>query len=453
MEATTCTTQSTIKISFDGEIRRISLIDGLTFERFEQQTRSCFPSLGPHLIKFSYIDDENDRVLVSSDIEFQEALTTMMTSTSSRYPRFEVTQTTEVPSSVCAICSISLRDGILFKCSARNNYELCQTCEGTVTSPPFPMIKFYPTSTTPRSKIVVSLPSESSSSSSSGVRSKASLHVHNGVRCDECGVCPIIGTRFKCSGRHDYDLCSHCEGRGYQPFPMVKIYSPDQAPSGFRIFNPDASSHCSSPQEEPTAAIHCEIDLKQGLELLHQFLPHPNFPPDHSSRHWRDRTRGMFQRFCQSHAQSREVPRGGAAAEGGCCSQKEEHCSKRRGGQDAESQQIDEEILNSILKESLETLSSPPEAFPHASPPGPPSAAAAPQPTATAAPPRSASDRPSQSEEETWSRELGLLRAMGFVNHEALLPLLKEHLGTPIDQGFPNPEKMQHLIFSLLSNI
>jgi hypothetical protein len=424
------TPQSTIKISFDGEIRRIPLNDGLTFEGFEQQARSCFPSLSHHLIRFSYIDDENDCVRVSSDLEFQEALTTMMTS-NNRYPRFEVNLLSPESLSACAICRISLHDGIIFKCSARNNYELCQTCEGNTTHP-FPMIKFYPTTTRPRSKITVStrnsneIPPHSSAESN-----KESVHV--GIRCDECGVCPILGTRYKCSGRHDYDLCAHCEGRRHQPFPMVKIYSSDQGSSGFRIFNPDAPTQSTSDEPE----IHCEIDLNQGLEFLHQFLPHPNFPPDHSSRHWRDRTRGMFQRFCQSQN------RGGWG--GGCCSQKDENNSSKPSGQNAEAQQIDEDILNSILKESLESISSPPPT----APPQP----SAPQPPATVDPPRSDVAHASRSEEETWSRELGILCAMGFVNHEALLPLLKEHLGTPIDQGLPNPDKMQHLIFSLLSNI
>lgn len=48
------------------------------------------------------------------------------------------------------------------------------------------------------------------------------------MTCDECGNGPIVGIRFKCSGRDDYDLCEACEASNpKQPFPMLKIYRPD----------------------------------------------------------------------------------------------------------------------------------------------------------------------------------------------------------------------------------
>jgi hypothetical protein len=52
--------------------------------------------------------------------------------------------------------------------------------------------------------------------------------MHNGVTCDCCGVSPIVGLRYKCTGRNDYDLCSSCEGKAPQPFPMIKITAPQQ---------------------------------------------------------------------------------------------------------------------------------------------------------------------------------------------------------------------------------
>lgn len=55
------------------------------------------------------------------------------------------------------------------------------------------------------------------------------LHTH--VTCDECGAFPIEGTRYKCSVREDFDLCSTCEKRSTQPFPMIAIYKEEQAPT------------------------------------------------------------------------------------------------------------------------------------------------------------------------------------------------------------------------------
>ena len=35
--------------------------------------------------------------------------------------------------------------------------------------------------------------------------------VHKKVRCDGCGMCPIIGVRYKCAVCQDFDFCENCE--------------------------------------------------------------------------------------------------------------------------------------------------------------------------------------------------------------------------------------------------
>jgi Zinc finger, ZZ type len=58
--------------------------------------------------------------------------------------------------------------------------------------------------------------SSSSSSSSSLGSSSSSLSAvapvvrHRGVTCDECGLYPIVGTRFTATHLFDYDICSTC---------------------------------------------------------------------------------------------------------------------------------------------------------------------------------------------------------------------------------------------------
>jgi len=39
------------------------------------------------------------------------------------------------------------------------------------------------------------------------------LAQHPGVTCSGCGACPIVGPRFKCEARPDYDLCGNCYPR------------------------------------------------------------------------------------------------------------------------------------------------------------------------------------------------------------------------------------------------
>ena len=59
--------------------------------------------------------------------------------------------------------------------------------------------------------------------------------VHTGVSCDQCGMGPILGPRYKCAVREDYDLCHSCEAKEVQPHPMIKVYTPDQAPTAILI--------------------------------------------------------------------------------------------------------------------------------------------------------------------------------------------------------------------------
>jgi len=60
--------------------------------------------------------------------------------------------------------------------------------------------------------------------------------VHDRVFCDECErTAYITGVRFKCTKRPDFDLCGACEARRPQPYPMLKIYSPVQAPAEIRL--------------------------------------------------------------------------------------------------------------------------------------------------------------------------------------------------------------------------
>lgn len=35
--------------------------------------------------------------------------------------------------------------------------------------------------------------------------------IHVGVTCDGCGASPIIGDRYRCTRRANFDLCSECE--------------------------------------------------------------------------------------------------------------------------------------------------------------------------------------------------------------------------------------------------
>eukprot|EP00611_Tribonema_gayanum_P016999 TRINITY_DN2951_c0_g1_i4.p1 TRINITY_DN2951_c0_g1~~TRINITY_DN2951_c0_g1_i4.p1 ORF type:complete len:670 (+),score=225.35 TRINITY_DN2951_c0_g1_i4:159-2168(+) len=68
--------------------------------------------------------------------------------------------------------------------------------------------------------------------------------VHTGVRCDVCSVCPIVGTRYKCAVRDDFDLCARCEAAEVlrnatsterPEWVYLKIDRPQQAPAAITV--------------------------------------------------------------------------------------------------------------------------------------------------------------------------------------------------------------------------
>lgn len=72
--------------------------------------------------------------------------------------------------------------------------------------------------------------------------------IHDRVFCDECDrVAYISGIRYKCSGRPDFDLCGACEAKRPQPFPMLKIYNPTQAPAEVQVQVQESRRECSVP--------------------------------------------------------------------------------------------------------------------------------------------------------------------------------------------------------------
>jgi len=56
--------------------------------------------------------------------------------------------------------------------------------------------------------------------------------VHHGVVCDGCNKGPIVGTRFKCQVCADYDLCEECEAKQLHPVshPLLKMKVPQNKP-------------------------------------------------------------------------------------------------------------------------------------------------------------------------------------------------------------------------------
>eukprot|EP00494_Astrolonche_serrata_P022528 UN22785 len=50
--------------------------------------------------------------------------------------------------------------------------------------------------------------------------------VHKDVVCDICNASPIVGVRYKCAVRPNYDLCSKCLDKHPQNYPTIRIAVP-----------------------------------------------------------------------------------------------------------------------------------------------------------------------------------------------------------------------------------
>ena len=172
------------KLAFRDEVRRAQIFteqNHISFSLLVATSQNLFPSLrGKSNIEFYWKDEDDDTIVVSSNEELVEAARVMIHNKRS-VMRFEIRENL---------------DGVL------------------LTSYPAP---------------------EAPSTAATATAQEVNVAVHNNVRCDCCDVIPIVGTRYKCAVREDFDLCESCESRNLQPHPMIKIYSPDQAPAAIFV--------------------------------------------------------------------------------------------------------------------------------------------------------------------------------------------------------------------------
>jgi hypothetical protein len=171
-----------IKLSYNQEVRRIQVSSAvqdsqISYSVLVSAAYSLFPVLTNKTLTFLWCDDENDIVYCSTDEEIQEAVRIMSASKRSTF-KFDV-----------------------LLAPNRTNME----------APCGP--------------------------------------IHRRVKCDGCGLKPIVGHRFKCTVREDFDLCEHCERSSVQPFPMIKVYNPKQSPELIVVaIREKADSHHSPPR-------------------------------------------------------------------------------------------------------------------------------------------------------------------------------------------------------------
>jgi len=196
-----------LKLSLNNKVRRVQIADqkNLSYQELVDTTKNLFPKMNKNKkISFSYVDDENECILLSSQDELKEAMRVL--ETMKLFNKDSQAQTSTIRFEV--IKKISKFDYLDDDSDIEEEEEI-----GVKPGE-------YKDSNLPPS-----------------LNNQVE---HKYVTCDECKMSPIIGNRYKCSIRDDFDLCELCESSQIQPFPMIKIYNPEQSPHVIIAFKDDA---------------------------------------------------------------------------------------------------------------------------------------------------------------------------------------------------------------------
>lgn len=100
-------------------------------------------------------------------------------------------------------------------------------------------------------------------------RTGAPKVIHESTECRECSAKPIIGARFLCSVRPNYNICEKCESRG-QPHPMLKIYESTAQQFSIRRIPPA----CPNRPDRRVVPLVLQSPLTQGQPVSFGDLVH-----------------------------------------------------------------------------------------------------------------------------------------------------------------------------------
>jgi len=180
-----------IKLCYQNDIRRLPLEtlkkmsgDSSTLDNLKALVTKTFPSLNGREFHLKYTDDESDTITVTTNDELEEAFA-VADFQSANVARFDIVALTELFTSL---------------------------------EKPSP------------------------------AETQTNVAVHHNVICDGCDMQPIVGDRFKCSVRSDFDLCNGCEQKDTSPHPYLKIKDSSQAPAAvMTILRPNQAGAASGP--------------------------------------------------------------------------------------------------------------------------------------------------------------------------------------------------------------
>ena len=74
-----------------------------------------------------------------------------------------------------------------------------------------------------KNEIINSIVLEVSKKSKLNAKKSKKKIIHNGIKCDNCGIFPITGIRYKCMECENFNFCENCEKNNTHPHLFYKI--------------------------------------------------------------------------------------------------------------------------------------------------------------------------------------------------------------------------------------
>jgi hypothetical protein len=103
----------TIKLAFKDEVRRIAIPEGFSYEQLTAKIQSLYPHLTS--FKLSWIDDENEKIVVNSTEEFLDAQRMWSGETYMRFEVLDAANSLPLASVITATMGCTEKDGGCFK--------------------------------------------------------------------------------------------------------------------------------------------------------------------------------------------------------------------------------------------------------------------------------------------------------------------------------------------------
>jgi len=223
-----------LKISLDEDLRRISVDDyaAFSFGKLGETLLTLFGDSMPKNYQVQYVDDEGDKIVVSSDEELHEGFRVAVED-NRKSLRIEITGQPPADGSVVPLLAIPQPSVEVLDTPPMSPRELVNEA-----APQTDMEAMLEREREAKKALETAAkepePEEEEEEEESPPPWRVhETAVHKNVTCDGCGMYPIVGVRYKSSTVDDFDLCSVCEAEGKfedSHAPFLKINTPDKAP-------------------------------------------------------------------------------------------------------------------------------------------------------------------------------------------------------------------------------